>query len=150
MKKSVRLLAMLLCVLTIATLVPTTVFAADVDEVMPAVNKVASVIRTKQASLQANGNSATYTKSTKVGKTVTMKDPLYGTWGKPGYPKVKYQWYFRKKGATQYSKISGATKYYYRFKATLGKNGSVYRLKITNRANSKDYAYVAFKIKVSR
>lgn len=146
-KRYTRILAMLLCVLSIAALLPTAALAADdVDEVKASAAAVAEGIKGK---LQANGKTVeTYKVEFKAGKRYKLLDPYHNEWSKYGLS-VKYQWFVKKKSGG-YKVISGATKYYYKLKATMSKNGYSYRLKITNKRNASDYVYLAWKVKVTK
>ena len=151
-KRFTRILAMVLCVLSIAALLPTAALAADdVDPVKEAAAAVANGMKSvRSVALASNGKTAhTYTIKAKTGDRYKMYDPLHGEWGKQGLS-VRYQWYVKKAGSSKWTKIKGATKYYYKFKATMSKNGYRYRLKITNKKDSSDYAYLVWKVKVSK
>ena len=113
-KRFTRVLAMLLCVLTVAALLPAAALAADdVDEVK---GPVSAVVNSKSAT--ANGKTAkTYTIKAKAGERWKMQDPYRKLWKEYGVS-VKYQWYVKKKGSSKWTKIKGATKYYYDIKAT--------------------------------
>ena len=151
-KRMTRLLAMLLCVLSIAALLPTTALAANVkaDEVKKAVTEAANTIKSfGEAKLQANGRTKLKeTVKVRAGITVKMYDPLYNKWGPAGFS-VKYQWFVKKKGSSKWTKIKGATKYYYRLKATKSKNGYQYRCKVINKRDSSDYIFYVWKLKVT-
>lgn len=140
MKKSVRLLAMLLCVLSIVALLPTVAFAAEpeTDAVAAASNKIANMVRSNGKVLH------TYKCTVKRNGKYYMEDPLYGEYPVP----VRRQWYVKKGSGKSYTKLSGATGYRYYFKATKGKNGWTYRLKVINYYNSSDYLYIQWKLKV--
>ena len=116
-KRMTRLLAMLLCVLSIAALLPTTALAANVkaDEVKKAVTEAVNTIKyAGEAKLQANGRTwGTKTIKVKYGTKVTLSVPstYYDAYGR--VVPVKFQWQFKKKGSSKYTNIKKATKYYY-------------------------------------
>ena len=140
MKKSVRMLALLLCVLSIAALLPTQALAADADSVKEAVLAVTDkVIVAKDAKLAANGTT-NWTVCAKSKCKLSVATDWY-----VGYTKVsvKFQWYVKKGSGKSWTKISGATKYFYTFTATKGKNNWCYRCKITVKSGTYKgkYAY---------
>ena len=148
-KRMTRLLAMLLCVLSIAALLPTTALAANVkaDAVKEAVAEAANTIKyAGEAKLQANGRTwGTKTVKVKYGTKVTLSVPstYYDGYGR--VVPVKFQWQFKKKGSSKYTKLKGST-YYYNFKMSSKKVG-VFRCKVINKRNSGDYLYWVFKVK---
>ena len=122
MKKSVRLLAMLLCVLSIVALLPTVAFAAepeDLGTVKVALAKVTESV--KNAKIQAN---ITRRVTVYVGYkyTITCKASISG---------CKYQWQLKKGSSGSWKNIKGATKTKYNFTATKGKNGWRYRCRVS-------------------
>ena len=121
MKKHLaRFLAMLLCLLTVAALLPGTVLAAEneTDEVVEVLGRAA-------AANSAADNKVT-TKVYKLGKKVTFKaKPLNPYW----IP--KYQWQRKAPGRSSWVNIKSAKESKYSFKVTTGKNGFTYRCKIT-------------------
>ena len=148
-KRMTRLLAMLLCVLSIAALLPTTALAANVkaDAVKEAVAEAANTIKyAGEAKLQANGRTwGTKTVKVKYGTKVTLvvDNTYYDRYGR--VVPVKFQWQFKKKGSSKYTKLKGS-KYYYTVKMSSKKVG-VYRCKVINERNSGDYLYWVFKVK---
>ncbi len=131
MKKSVRLLAMLLCVLSIVALLPTTALAADVDEVA-AVSAVI-VVKANNAALCANKTDTLRCRpgekvTLKMSKTVDLADE-YGYY--LATVKVqKTQWFVRKAGSSKWTQIkSRNNKFSYSFKYSKKLNGNRYRCK---------------------
>lgn len=133
MKKSVRLLAMLLCVLSIVALLPTTALAAEPDSVKQVALQVADKFLTSKEATAASNSTSTWTvyEKTKCELSVSQY------WYVGSTPvSVKFQWYVKKAGSSKWVKISGATKYIYKFTATRGKNNWRYRCKITVKSGS--------------
>ena len=142
MKKSVRLLAMLLCVLSIAALLPTVAFAADVpelDNVTAAANKIA-------AEAKANGSITLY-----VGDYYKASVPASGYYVGGRSVSVKFQWQVKKGSGKPYVNVKGARSNTIRVKVTKGKNGWKYRCKVTARnVSAKPLYYVFSTWKVKR
>ena len=122
MKKHLaRFLAMLLCLLTVAALLPGTVLAAEneTDEVVEVLGRAAA------AANSAADNKVT-TKTYRLGTTITFKaNPLHPSW----IP--KYQWQRKAPGSSKWANIKSAKESKYSFKVTTGRNGYTYRCKIT-------------------
>ena len=150
MKKNLtRMLAMLLCVLSFTALLPTVAFAAEPEAVDAVGNPLAGITlavkNSAQNAIAANGKVyKTFKVTATRNKNWYIQDPYY--WNVP----VRYQWYVKKGNNTKFTKINGATCYRYVFKATKGKNGWTYRLKVINAYNSSNYLYLEYKIKVKK
>ena len=119
-KHITRLLAMLLCVLAFAALLPVPALAAlETDKVAPAVELIAE-------NAAAVANAKVCTKTFKLGTTITFKaNPLHPSW----IP--KYQWQRKAPGSSKWANIKSAKESKYSFKVTTGKNGYTYRCMIT-------------------
>ena len=137
-KRITRMLAMLLCVLSIVALLPTTALAADgVDKVELKTSAIANSLKAAGAAKATANSTRKYT--VKKGSCVTFS--VSNTWyyGSTRVA-VKYQWYV-KKTSGGWKKIKGATKYKYSFKAKKKMNGYKYRCKITMKSDSRVYVY---------
>lgn len=149
-KRITRMLALLLCVLSVAALLPTTALAANVkaDEAKAAVAEAANTIKSAgEAKLQANGRTwGTKTVKIKYGTKTTLQVPSSYTDKYGRTVPVKFQWQFKKKGSSKYTNIKKATKYTYTFKMS-SKTVGVFRCKVTNKKYSSDYIYWVFKVK---
>ena len=122
-KRITRMLAMLLCVLSIVALLPTTALAADgVDKVELKTSAIANSLKAAGAAKATANSTRKYT--VKKGSCVTFS--VSNTWyyGSTRVA-VKYQWYV-KKTSGGWKKIKGATKYKYRCKITMKSDSRVY------------------------
>lgn len=134
MKKSVRLLAMLLCVLSITALLPTVAFAAEpaTDEVEGVLVKVTEPV--KNAKTEANATQKVVVKPGTKGFYMKVTVSLSG---------VKFQWQIKKYGTSTWKNISGATKSKYTIKkVTTGMNGNRYRCKLSKKGYKTGYSDV--------
>ena len=118
MKKTItRILALLLCVMAFAAVLPAPALAADkqMDEAAPAADRVAAAV-----------NAKVCTKTYKLGKVITFK-------AIPSHPayEPRYQWQRKGVGRSRWVDIKKATKRTYTFKVTTGKDGYTFRCKIT-------------------
>ena len=148
-KRTVRLLAMLLCVLSFTALLPTVAFAAEPETIDAVGNPLAGITlavkNSAENAIAANGKVyKTFKVTARLNKYWYIQDPYY--WNVP----VRYQWYVKKGSGKKFTKVKGATGYRYTFKATKGKNGWTYRLKVINAYRSSNYLYLDYKIKVKK
>ena len=135
-KAFTRIIAMLLCVLSVTALLPTAAMAADTPEL--------DAVGTASSNL-TNGVRSNASQYVRVGCWYQMKVPEYYTVG-GRYVSVKFQWQVKKGSGTN---IRGANCNIYRFKATWGKDGWKYRCKVSARyVNARPLYYVFPTLKV--
>lgn len=153
-KRAIRLLAMLLCVLSFVSLLPSAALAADTDtdSVIKAAANAANEL--KQAAIDRR-NATTirekyrYTLTTSRNSRVNLVDFNYYRHGTSAYPfPVTFYWYYMKPGSSKWVRMKKATKYMLSF-AAKGKNGYTYRLKTTKKGSpSKVMLSITWKLKV--
>ncbi len=153
-KRVIRLVAMLLCVMSFASLLPSAVLAADTDtdNVKAVVVNAAQGVR-QAADARRNASVAekyTYNLTVSRNSRVNLVDFNYYRHGTSAYPfAVSFYWYYMKPGTSKWVRLKKATKYMLSF-AAKGKNGYVYRLKTTKKGSpSKVMLSITWKLKVT-
>lgn len=141
-KHLIRLLAMLLCAMSFASLLPSAALAADADgeAVKEAVAVVANGI--KQAAdekLISNKAREKYSYTLKVPRNsrVNLVDFNYYRHGASAYPfPVTFIWYIKKPGGSKWYRLKNAKGYMHSFPAKEA-NGYSFRVKTIKRGNAK-------------
>lgn len=152
-KRAIRLLAMLLCVMSFVSVLPSVALAADTDTdsvkeaVINAANGIKQAVNAKQNATVLEKYK--YTLTTSRNARVNLVDFNYYRHGTTAYPyPVNFCWYYMKPGSSKWVRLKKATKYMLSF-AAKGKNGYTYRLKTIKRGSpSKVMLSITWKLKV--
>lgn len=153
-KRAIRILAMLLCVMSFASLLPSVAMAADTNT--DSVKAIAAdIVGETAAAADAQRNATTiaeqYEYELKVSRNsrVMLVDFNYYRHGTSAYPfPVKFCWYYKRPGSSKWVRMKKAKKYYINF-AARGKNGYSYRLKTIKKTNKhKVMLMITWKLKV--
>ena len=134
-KAFARIIAVLLCVLSVTALLPATAFAADTPEL----DAFAAVANKTAAAVKSNGSIVLY-----VGNYYKASVPAYGYTVGGRSVSVKFQWQVKKGSGRSYVNVRGATSNTICVKVTRGKNGWKYRCKVTARYVSAKPLYYVF------
>ena len=153
-KRAIRILAMLLCVMSFASVLPSVALAAD-DNTDSVKGIAANIVGEIAEAADAQKNETTilerYTYDLTVSRNsrVMLVDFNYYRHGAGAYPfPVRFCWFYKKPGSSKWVKMKKDTKYYICF-AAKGKNGYTYRLKTLKRNNKERVMLmITWKLKV--
>ena len=139
-KRTVRLLAMLLCVMSFVALLPSAALAAnDTDSVKEiAANVVKELEQAANDTQVANKAREKYSYTLKVPKNsrVNLVDFNYYRHGTSAYPfPVRFIWYCKKPGSSKWFRLQNAKGYMHSFSAR-SKNGYSFRVKTVKKDDS--------------
>ena len=141
-KHLIRLLAMLLCVMSFVSLLPSAALAADADAdaVKEAVANAANGIRQAADEKQVTNKALekySYTLKVPRSSRINLVDFNYYRHGASAYPfPVTFLWYIKKPGGTKWYRLKNAKGYMHSFPAK-GSNGYSYKVKTVKKGDTK-------------